>query len=435
MSDDGVYRDMMGDVIRCVKVCEGKKQCESMIVDVFRRYDTMMYNTVRNVWFVKFEREKERKRRGSLVNARGGEVGGGERGDNNGNFNLVDSSGGSVRVEMKEGYKSDGGSEKSDNHQCMNCSTGQARIEEIIRKYALMEEDFGILSSKNQILISQNQMGMAENERLEKMNKELNDTVKFMDDQISKIISDGQKTRKTYLELIEEKRKENEELKLLVARYEDIEAKKRSENSSYKQLRPQTRILDGLENEQERSSMLLKRLLEENETLNNDLKVIKDSLNRSSQGIKNSSIFQSDANAQSGLHHPSSFEDISVSKIIAGGAVYQLNRLNSNDETLQHLKMMRSYVIQEIVTQKKEEDRDFLFPNLTRRIGVDTISPNQKGNEEIHEGYTTTPKESKKEIQNTSNKKQLSKKTKSKNKSNQPNTKIEDKPYYRCTLI
>ena len=73
------------------------------------------------------------------------------------------------------------------------------------------------MNNKGSVLISQNNNLTAENQRLETINKDLQETIRFMDTHLTKMLQENSDNRKNYLLALDEKRLEidtlNEQLR------------------------------------------------------------------------------------------------------------------------------------------------------------------------------------------------------------------------------
>ena len=180
-------------------------------------------------------------------------------------------------------------------------------LEDKSSKIITLEELISQMNQKGQTLISQNSHLSAENVRVEKCNKDLQDTLRIMEKQLIRIMQDQTEARNTYMQLIEQKGSEINTLNLKIEMLElrlKMDARQTVGQQSSTQVGtvmerrtsgqtadiqkgrndappiPSTpvKVVQHKPANSEDSSVLLKRLLEENQSLASDNVVLRHSL-------------------------------------------------------------------------------------------------------------------------------------------------------------
>ena len=444
--------ELQTEVLKAVKDCTGKKECAELVKVVFKAKEPAIYNSTCSIWFKKYEaeaREKLSLERNAENQTQSSKTRSsrllheteedcdllperdivGEQ-HQSGLPHLLD------RVSQAQGPNSE--KPCRDSVGCTKkCQLLLLNLEEKTNKVKSLSESNFKLNAKNELLISQNNMCNLEIARLETANRELHETMKLMDNQILRIINDNQDTRKNYMILLDEKRREVQEMMVRISELESQQQegqgdRRNKQPREERQFAPNFKVLEGLEKDQENSSLLLKRLLEENRSLNNDLNALRQTRSIS---IKKDSLFQSAANMrQSEVPQPSSFdEDFSVSKINGG---IPINRQSSNEDTIQNLRLLNNQPIQEVESQNGSDEIviDGEARQHNRKPSQSADTKRQAGKSNPKCGATGDHQTSK------SRKQQRGQKTwKGSNQSSQSsekrNHKITKQPNNCCTLI
>lgn len=148
-------------------------------------------------------------------------------------------------------------------------------LEEKNNRIKILNDVILRMNSKGQSLMSQSNMSLAENSRLERINKELQDTVKLMEQHMTKIIHDNQTDRAKLQNTIEEKRREIEQLHLRMVHLEEEAKQLKEELTRSKKSQSHTRGRDGsFITVRESSSIIMKKDFKENQSLQTEPKQV-----------------------------------------------------------------------------------------------------------------------------------------------------------------
>ena len=268
---------------------------------------------------------------------------------------------------------------------CPNCKVKleslQSELEEKRSRIKSLSEGISKLNQKSQIMANQNNMITSENSRLEKLNQELQDTLRYMEQHMTKMVQEQNDARKNYLNIIEEKR---QEIELLNMRTKELESKAKQQNLQHArdmnlQMKQQQQQANnsgtkkkvnnnnsGSEVSAESSSMLVKRLLEENKSVDEQGNILRKSVLSPTTPLANGKSPSTFSINMRPAHEqvPGSvcFND-DISKIMPPRNV---GRMSAGDETLNNLQVLKNQLPSEKDYQPIEEETEELTQRQTK---------------------------------------------------------------------